>query len=195
MPANSTVINATFKVTGSFLGGSLHVDLTNDTATGWGGDGNNQPELNNTTSVDAGDALALQLSQLGPLGQRKGYDAGSSPTGVAVGDMNSDGYNEVAVCNYGDNNISIYTTNTTGELKYSKSYSTSTRPWDIKIGDVNNDGVNDVVVCCGYGSACNLDVLTQKSDGTLNSKVTYTVTSSSSQSYFLDIGDSQRRRP
>jgi hypothetical protein len=189
VPANSTVINATFKVTGSFLGGSLHVDHTNDTAAGWGGDGNNQPELNNTTSIDSGNTLALQLSQLGPLGPRKGYNAGSGPTGVAVGDINADGYNEVVVCNYGDSNISVYTTSTTGELKYSATYGTSTRPWDVDIGDLDNDNLPDVAVTCGYSSATNLDVLTQKTDGKLNSKVTYSINTGSSKSFFLDIGD------
>jgi len=189
IPANSTVLNATFKVTGSFLGGTLHVDHTNDTPAGWGGEGNNQPDFNNTTSVDAGEALSLHLSQLGPFLPRRSFDAGSTPTGIAMEDINNDGYDEVAVCNYANNNISVYKTNASGELRYSTSYSTSSRPWDIAAGDVNNDNLPDLVVACGYGSTCNVDVLTQKSDGTLNSKSTYSVTSSNSQSYYITIGD------
>ena len=189
LPANATVLNATFKVSGAFLGGSARVDHRNDTGAGWGGESNNQPEYDNTTSVDQGIAIQLYLSQLGPLQKRVGYDAGSSPSGVAIGDINSDGASEVVVCNYGDANLSVYTTNTTGQLKYSASYSTSSRPMDIAIGDVNNDGKNDVVVSCGYSSTCYVDVLTQKSDGKLDTKTSYTASSGSSVSYYVDIGD------
>jgi hypothetical protein len=189
IPANSTVLNATFKVTGSFLGGTIHVDHTNDTPAGWGGDGNNQPEYNNTTTVDTGEALTLHLSQLGPLNARKSYGAGSTPTGVAVGDINNDGKNEVLVCNYANNNISVYTTSSTGDLKYSTSYSTSTRPWHLALGDLNNDDLIDVAVACGGSSATNLDVLTQKSDGTLNAKSTISVNTGTSNAYFVDVGD------
>jgi hypothetical protein len=66
LPANSTVLNSTFKVTGSFLGGTNHVDQRNDTGTGWGGETNNQPDYNNTTSVDGGTGVQLALGQLGP---------------------------------------------------------------------------------------------------------------------------------
>jgi hypothetical protein len=189
LAGNSTVLNATFKVTGGFLGGSVRVDQRNDTGAGWGGESNNQPDYDNTTSVDQGVAIQLYLSQLGPLQKRVGYDSGSNPTGVAIGDINSDGINEVVVCNYGDANLSVYTTNTTGQLKYSAAYSTSSRPWDVAIGDLNNDGLNDVVVSCGYSCTCYVDVFTQKSDGKLNSKASYAASSSSSSAYFVDIGD------
>jgi hypothetical protein len=189
LPANSTVLNATFKVTGGFLGGTLHVDHTNDTPAGWGGESNNQPEFNNTTTVDGGEAMALYLSQLGPFLPRRAFDAGTTPTGIAAGDINNDGYDEVVVCNYGNNNLSVYKTSTAGNLEYTATYSTSSRPYDVAIGDVNDDGLPDVVVSCGSSSTCNVDVLTQKSDGTLNSKATYSVTSSSSQSYYVAIGD------
>ncbi len=189
LPANATVINATFKITGGFLGGSLHADQTNDTPAGWGGEGNNQPEFNNTTSVDAGDALALQLSQLGPLGPRTGITAGTNPTGVAVGDIDNDGYNEVVASNYGSDNIYVYTTSASAAPKKSATYGTSTKPWDVAIGDLNNDDLLDVAVTCGYSSATNLDIFTQKPDGTLSSKTTYSINTGTSSSYFLDVGD------
>jgi hypothetical protein len=189
LPANSTVLNATFKVTGGFLGGGVHLDLLNDTSAGWGGESNNQPEFNNTTSLDMGDSLALHLSQLGPLSPRKGYGAGSSPSSVAVGDINSDGVPEVVASNYGSNNLTVYTTNSSGALKYSATYGTSTRPMHIALGDLNNDGRIDVAVACGYSSATNLDVLYQKSDGTLDTKSTIAINTGTSNSYFLETGD------
>jgi hypothetical protein len=189
LPANATVLNATFKVTGTFLPGSNRVDQRNDTPEGWGGVGNNQPDYNNTTSVDGGTGVQLALNQLGPLGARTGYTAGNSPSGVAIGDINSDGYNEVVACNHDDANIYVYTTDSAGTLTYSTSYNTDSKPWDVVIGDVSGDGLNDVVLSCGDGSTSYVDVLTQKSDGTLSSMASYTASSGSSQSYFVAVGD------
>ena len=189
LPVNSTVTNATFLVSGSFLGSSNRADQRNDTPDGWGGVSNNQPDYNNTTSVDGGTGVQLALTQLGPLGTRTGYSAGSSPSGVAIGDINNDSYNEVVVCNHADSNIYVYTTSTKGDLTYSTSYTTDTKPWDVAISDVSDDGLNDVVVSCGDSSSSYVDVFTQKSDGTLNSKASYSGSSGSTESYYVAVGD------
>ncbi len=188
LPANATVLNATFKVTGEFLERVRHVDHKNDAPEGWGGEGMNQPEANNTTSADMGESIVLHLSQLGPLLSRVAFTAGSSPTGVAVGDIDSDGGNEVVVCNQGNNNISVYNTGP-GGLTFSAALSTSSGPWDVGIGDVNGDGRKDVVVSSGNGATCYIDVFLQKTDGTLASKSSYQASSSSSKAYFVDVGD------
>ncbi|MEM2870340.1 MAG: FG-GAP-like repeat-containing protein [Thermoplasmata archaeon] len=188
LPANATVVNATFKVTGEFLERVRHVDHTNDAPEGWGGEGMNQPEANNTTSADNGENLVLHLSQLGPLLPRVTFGAGSNPTGIAVGDIDSDNKNEVVVCNQGSNNITVYDTGSKG-LTYKATYSTSSGPWDVAIGDLNNDGRKDVVVSCGNNAICYIDVFLQKSDGTLSSKASYQASTSNSKVYFVDVGD------
>ncbi|MGQ9582052.1 MAG: FG-GAP-like repeat-containing protein [Thermoplasmatota archaeon] len=188
LPANATILNATFKVTGEFLERVQHVDHKSDSPEGWGGEGMNQPEANNTTSADNGESIVLHLSQLGPLLSRVAFSAGSSPTGVAVGDIDSDGDNEVVVCNQGNNNISVYNTGPNG-LTFASSQSTSSGPWDVAIGDVSNDSRKDVVVSSGNGATCYIDVFLQKTDGTLSSKSSYQVSSSSSKVYFVDVGD------
>jgi len=187
--ANSTVGNATFKVTGGFLGGRAYVNHTNDTGAGWGGDGQNQPDYNNTTAINQGDDLQLTLNTLGPLDARVSYGAGSKPTGVAVGDVTGDGVNETVVCNQGDTNITVYNIGTKGNLTYKATYTTSSNPWDLAIGDVSNDGRKDVVVIGGNGGTCYLDVFTQKTDGTLNSKTSYTASSSSAYAFYVKIAE------
>ena len=187
--ANSTVGNATFKVTGGFLGGKAVANHLNDTGQGWGGDGNNQPEYNNTTAINQGDELQLSLNTLGPLDPKISYGAGSKPAGVAVGDITNDGVNETVVCNNGDSNITVYNVGAPGNLSYKAAYGTSSSPWDVEIGDVSSDGRNDIVVSAGSASTCYVDVFTQKTDGTLNAKTSYQVTASSSYSYFVDIAD------
>jgi len=190
LPANGTVANATMKITGGFMGGSAHVSLTNDTPQGWGGDAMNQPEANNTTSSDLGESMTLYLPALGPLSPRVSTDAGTNPSGVAIGDINSDSKNEVVVCNLNSDDIYVFNTNKKdGRLTKTASYSTNSSPWDVGIGDLNNDGKNDVAVSTGNNEICYVDVFLQKTDGTLEAADFYPVSSTNSYAYYLDIGD------
>jgi hypothetical protein len=189
LPANSTVANATMKITGSFIGGSAHLSLINDSGQGWGGDATNQPEANNTTSADMGDSMTLYLPALGPLSPKVSTNAGTNPSGVAIGDVDSDSQNEVVVCNLGSDNIYVFDANKDGRLTKSAGYSTDSSPWDIGIGDLNNDGKKDVAVCTGNNEMCFVDVFIQKTDGTLDNAQSYRVSSVNSTAYFMDIGD------
>ena len=190
LPANGTVANATMKVTGGFMGGSTHRSLINDTPQGWGGDAMNQPESNNTTSADAGESMVLYLSALGPLTPKVSTNAGTNPTGVAVGDINSDGKKEVVVCNANSDDIYVFnTSNKDGRLAKTASYSTNSNPWDVGIGDLNNDGKNDVAVSTGNNEVCYVNVFLQKTDGTLEAADSYPISTVSSYAYYMDIGD------
>ncbi|CAF1533631.1 unnamed protein product, partial [Adineta steineri] len=77
------------------------------------------------------------------------YDAGSSsqPTGVAVGDFNGDGKNDIVTANYGTNNIAIFVNNGTGTFATQVPYDagSSSQPYSVAVGDFDGDGKIDIV--------------------------------------------------
>lgn len=88
--------------------------------------------------------------------------------GLAVGDINGDGLDEVIVTydrNWPRSKIGIFQQDGSGTLVLSKIYDSWDMPRPIKLADINNDGRLDVVV---YHDAWkNVGVYIQGSDGTL----------------------------
>jgi hypothetical protein len=75
---------------------------------------------------------------------------GTEPRGVAIGDIDSDGDNDVVVANINSNSISVFK-QAAGILSLSQTIgSGGSRPLDVAIGDVDNDGDNEVVVVNTY---------------------------------------------
>jgi len=114
---------------------------------------------------------------LGGLDSIVPYSTNSMPAGLAVGDVNSDGRSDVVVAGQATNAISVLTQKNDGTLNAMVSYTTSNGGnWGneaTEIADVNNDGRNDVLTFCTPANV--VDVFTQKNDGTLNDKVSYTM--------------------
>ncbi|CAF4233590.1 unnamed protein product, partial [Adineta steineri] len=88
----------------------------------------------------------------------------ANPTAVAVADFNHDNYSDIAVVNYGSNNIYIFLGSINGIFSLVTIYSTGigSNPHGITIGDFNNDhildiiavtaGTNQVILAQGYGN-------------------------------------------
>ncbi len=85
------------------------------------------------------------------------YPIGSVPQGVAIGDVNGDGKNDVVVTTTSinqdpenDNHIHIFLQNSSGTLdppvKYPVDYHFWYHPRSVAIGDINNDGRLDVII-------------------------------------------------
>lgn len=86
----------------------------------------------------------------------------NSPYGLAAGDFNSDGNNDLLVTNGTSNTISLRLGNGTGIFGSPTNFTVSTNPQSVDVGDFNLDGKldfantnyfgDDVTVCFGNGA-------------------------------------------
>ena len=61
----------------------------------------------------------------------------SGPRGVAIGDYNNDGQNDLAFTEAGANRVTVYKSDGTTIIK---QWTGLSAPWGVAIGDYNNDG-------------------------------------------------------
>jgi len=96
-------------------------------------------------------SLVAQPSQLTPgiipgTFPRNDFAAGSSPSGVAVGDFNGDGKLDLAVTNQADNTVSILLGHGDGTFGAHTDFATGAQPVAVVTGDFNGDGHLDLAV-------------------------------------------------
>ncbi len=112
------------------------------------------------------------------------YSTGEWPTEVSIGDINSDGKNEVCVANFNSNSFSIFTQTKNGTLNNQISNPVGEKPVGIAIGDITGDGKDDIVI--GNASGDTISLYIQGEDNTL----TYnTMFLTGSWPYGIAIGD------
>ena len=68
--------------------------------------------------------------------------------GVAVGDVNGDGFADIVAANYGDNTLTVMYGPFNGPTQTLQSLSTCTNPYGVQIGDFRHTGQNDIAVTC-----------------------------------------------
>jgi len=73
------------------------------------------------------------------------FETGKSPSRVAIGDIDGNGINDIAVTNYNDKSITIFYMDKKG-VAGSKLIEVGNRPDGIAIHDLNKDGKNDILV-------------------------------------------------
>ncbi len=73
------------------------------------------------------------------------FTAGKSPSRVAIGDINGDGINDIAVANYNSDSITIFLMN---KKTVASSYSLhfGQKPDGVTIADIDGDGKNEILV-------------------------------------------------
>jgi hypothetical protein len=77
------------------------------------------------------------------------FKTGKSPSRVAIGDINGDGYADIAVANYKDNTINVFLMNKKGVYS-NTNLQVGIKPHDgIAIADLYNKKRGNIVVSCG----------------------------------------------
>lgn len=160
--------------------------------------------VNNGTTSSSIDEVVIIASGPASFGLFKpyvGYQAGSLPMAVAIGDVNGDGKNDVVLSTTAtggdlanDYHIFVFLQNASGgfdqAVKYPVGNGNSGPMGDVNnavaIGDLNNDGRLDVVVTADNG----IGVFCQNSSGGLNPMVSYASSHQGFSKIFgLKIGD------
>lgn len=115
-------------------------------------DGNLDLAIVNSPSVTSSNTGHDGLSIL--LGNGKGkfaampgspFATGMGPTRVAIGDIDGDGIQDIAVTNYKSNSITLFLMSKKG-VEYSYTIPAGSKPDGIAIGDLNGDGKKDIIV-------------------------------------------------
>lgn len=110
------------------------------------------------------------------------FAAGTNPAGIAVGDFNSDGRDDMAVVNSTfTGSVSVMLSNADGSFAPKVDYPTGANSIDATAGDVNNDGKLDLVV---VGAA--VDVLLGNGDGTFGAPLEFAATPTA---HSIKLGD------
>src|SRR6185295_1901704 len=105
--------------------------------------------------VQAGGNFVLKSPALSPP------DSIFDVCGLATGDLNQDGADEIVTANCGQNNVTVYTNNGDGTFATGVDYAVAATggespanlfPYSLTVADVNGDGKNDIVVTEYYGA-------------------------------------------
>ena len=102
-----------------------------------------------------------------------GYD--SLPYSVVIGDFNNDHYLDIAVANYGTDNVGVFLGYGNGSFTIQITYSTSSRssPYSVVLNDFNNDGQLDIAVV--NSGTNNVGIFLGYGNGSFISQMTYSV--------------------
>ena len=94
---------------------------------------------------------------------------GGAPISLLLGDLNSDGTQDLAVVNYGSSTVSILLSRRDKTFATKVDYGTGPQPNSIAMGDLNGDGTPDLAVT--NSGASTVSVLLGAGDGTFAAKV------------------------
>lgn len=109
---------------------------------------------------------------------------------IRIADLNNDGLLDIVGIGWGTSTASVWMQNASGTLNAPVIFSvTHGGSDDLEVGDVNNDGLTDIIVMSGQLILPNIGVLMQKSDGTFNPPVYYSVGSSNILTNGAAVGD------
>ena len=125
----------------------------------------------------------------GTFANQKIYSTGyeSLPYAVVVNDFNNDHYPDIAVANYGNNNIGLFLGYGNGTFAHQKVFTTgSSRPLFITSADFNNDNQADIVVA--NNGTDDIAVLLGNGDGSFQDRTSFS-TGYDSRPYSVAVGD------
>ena len=152
--------------------------------------GDGYPDLVTANTTDGTVSVLLNNGKgnNGAFAAAVPYTVGKQPYQVAIGDINGDGYPDLAVTNYGANTVSILMGSATGTFTASATtLATCANPYGVAIGDFAADGYPSIAVSC-Y-SAAELEVFPNNGNGTFGTPAIYATDKNPSS---LVVGDFNR---
>jgi Flp pilus assembly secretin CpaC len=99
--------------------------------------------------------------------------SGASPTSIAVGDFNKDGFSDLAVVNMAANTISIFLGNGDGTFKTPTTIVTGSAPTSIVAGAFNPSAPSIIDLAVTNSTDNTLEIFVGNGDGTFQKGVTY----------------------
>ena len=100
------------------------------------------------------------------------YAVGSTPEAIAIADFNKDGRPDLAVANFGGNNVSILIGNGDGTFRSTTAFHTGSRPLSVIAADFNHDGNMDLALADNTSSGT-VSVLLGTGTGSFQAAVLY----------------------
>src|SRR2546426_790400 len=92
---------------------------------------------------------APALAQTVSFNARLDFAVQTNPISVAVGDLNGDRVQDLAVANSGSNTVSVLLGNGDGTFRAAPTVAAGINPFSVAVGDLNGDGVPDLAVAVG----------------------------------------------
>lgn len=118
------------------------------------------------------------------------YTASNMPDGMAVADLNNDGYLDIVGVNYGNAKASVYLNKGDGTYNGQATYTVGSNPYAVALADFNGDGYVDMA-SADHGSTT-VSLLTNKGDGTFNARTTVTAGSAPYHVIAADVNEDGR---
>jgi hypothetical protein len=127
--------------------------------------------------------VAVGFAQAVSFGPATNFPVGSGPFTVAIGDLNGDGYPDLATANQGTDDVSILLGDGTGSFGAATNFTVGDQPVSVAIGDLNGDGRLDLAVANIFGP---VSILLGDGTGSFGSPTNFAV---SGLLLFVAIGD------
>lgn len=122
--------------------------------------------------VAAGRGVSVLLGRGdGRLASRTDYAAADFPAALVLGDLNGDGWPDIATANDDSNTVSVFLGNGDGTFAANVDYVIGELPRSLVMGDLNNDGKPDLVTV--NNNSRTVSVLLGQGDGTLAPRLDY----------------------
>ncbi|MFL5345136.1 MAG: putative Ig domain-containing protein [Hyalangium sp.] len=129
------------------------------------GDFNKDGRMDLAATEPGTNSVKIMLAQASParsFAPSTSYTVGTSPSGLAVADVNGDGFKDLLVANQGDNTVSILYGGTNGTFTTGPVVTLAgTSPTQVLVTNVDGDSQLDLVVLVSEGISLALDGFTQ----------------------------------